>query len=335
MSLRGGYNHVFTAPVFAISVVLALLSHRAIGQEISAEVEVPGSQFLIGEHIPLIIRVTADKNIVLQWPETGDTLPVALSVLHIAPIDTLRGDDGMYTYAQKITVTAFDSGTYTVNPITLRYSNTGSSFIKEAFTPPLLITFSLAEVSEDEEIRDIKAPFSFPVTFRELLPWMLGVAALITLIILVIKFLRRRKRRQHTFLTMAESLPSESREPWQVALDALERLEVPKAGQEASWYYEAVSGIVREYLRDGLGVNAPELTTRQVMRRMSSRNDVTGKCNNTLSRVLQVSDLVKFARHIPSVSQHHALMEDARRFVSDTAPAFVAEPTENQQGEKP
>jgi len=84
-----------------------------------------------------------------------------------------------------------------------------------------------------------------------------------------------------------------------------------------------------------LSVNAPELTTRQVLRRIAARRDISTRCHGTLQRILQISDLVKFAKLVPIGVQHQALMEDARTFVADTAPAFVAGPTELHREEEP
>lgn len=320
--MRPYRNRVLHFP--AISLIFLLMHQGAVAQELNAVFETQGNKFLIGQHIPVTLKVTAERNTVVQWPVFRDTLPAGLIILRKEPVDTLPAESGMVAYVQKLFVTVFDSGTYAVEPMRIFYSNPGSSYKKESYTPPLILTISLVKVSSDDEIRDISPPFGFPVTLRELLPYLVILIVVAAIIVVVIRFLRNRKRRRKSTLPAAYPLPAVQLAPWQLALEALGRLSVPsREDSEIKIFYEEVSGIVRQYLRDGLMVNAPELTTRQVMRRMGSRKDITGACKDTLGRILQVSDMVKFARFLPDISDRYTMVEDAVRFVTDTAPAFL------------
>lgn len=323
MMVRRAYR-TGTEWLLAISLLGIVLPQGAVAQDLNAVFETTGSQFLIGEHIPVTLKVTADQNTVVQWPDFGDTLPAGLTILRKEPVDTLQSEAGKVMYLQRFLVTAFDSGTYAVEPTRVFYSIPGSSNKMESYTPPLLLTLSLADVSADDEIRDIKPPFSFPVTLREILLYLSVLIIQAAIVFFLIRYFMKRKRRQRTGQTIVLPLPAILLTPWQIALEALSRLTIPPDGDgEIKRFYEQVSGIVRIYLRDGLMVNAPELTTRQVIRRIDSRKDIAEVCKVTLRRILQESDMVKFARFRPDINQRHALIEDAVRFISDTAPAFV------------
>lgn len=100
------------------------------------------------------------------------------------------------------------------------------------------------------------------------------------------------------------------------ALQQLRREELWQKG-EIKEYQSRLTFIIREYLENRYDVHALESTTDEIVKNLSSSelemNDI-----NALKRILQVADLVKFAKARPDESVHDTFMNEAEEFVQRT-----------------
>jgi hypothetical protein len=107
----------------------------------------------------------------------------------------------------------------------------------------------------------------------------------------------------------------------QVAADALRALRVrrlPELG-EFKEFYASLSGIVRRYLEDRFAVRAPEMTTEEFLAATARSGGLEGSHRTLLGGFLVESDLVKFARHVPTLDDSERAFAAAERFVGETA----------------
>ena len=191
----------------------------------------------------------------------------------------------------------------------------------------------LTQEGQPTDIRDIKPPEDVPFNWRLFLVGGAVLVALVGIGLALSYFLNRFRR--------AAVVPP--RPAHAVALEALAHLRarrLPQAGQFEA-YYVALSAIVRTYLEDGLRVRAPEMTTEEFLvavmrdssapRSRSARRPPKGRGGDRPSRLpsaqqrllgafLAQADLVKFARHRPSLDESEAAYEAAKRFVDETRP---------------
>ena len=192
----------------------------------------------------------------------------------------------------------------------------------------------LTQEGQPTDIRDVKPPEDVPFNWWPVLVGGAVLVALIGLGLALSYFLNRFRR--------AAVLPP--RPAHEVALEALSHLRakrLPQAGQFEA-YYVALSAIVRTYLEDGLQVRAPEMTTEEFLvavTRVSSAprsaqrppkgrgGDHSGRLppahQHLLGTFLAQADLVKFARHRPSLDESDAAYEAAKRFVDETRPGHA------------
>ena len=191
----------------------------------------------------------------------------------------------------------------------------------------------LTQEGQPTDIRDIKPPEDVPFNWW---PVLVGGAILIGLIGigLALSYLLNRFRR-------AAALPP--RPAHEVALEALSHLHAKRLPQDGQFeaYYVALSAIVRTYLEDGLQVRAPEMTTEEFLmavthapRSRSVQRSPKGGGGDRPSRLppahqhllgtfLAQADLVKFARHRPSLDESDVAYEAAKRFVDETRPSHT------------
>lgn len=107
--------------------------------------------------------------------------------------------------------------------------------------------------------------------------------------------------------------------PDQKALQALERLKTANLWQngQVKAYQTSLTDIIRTYLEERYAIKAPEMTTDEIT--MALQNvDFDTKYNIELKEILQVADMVKFAKATPEEDIHTRFMDKAVDFVLNT-----------------
>ncbi len=104
------------------------------------------------------------------------------------------------------------------------------------------------------------------------------------------------------------------------ALRALQRLRGSPRTTPADIerFYVEVSDVLRTYVEERFGVHAPERTTEEFLRDLDTCDHLLRTQRAELERFLSQCDLVKFAAHVPTESDHLAAWTLAEAFVQAT-----------------
>ncbi|MBP7796359.1 MAG: hypothetical protein KA059_06270 [Elusimicrobiales bacterium] len=149
----------------------------------------------------------------------------------------------------------------------------------------------LFNLKETDTPKDIASVFDFLLWFKILI-----VILIIISIYFIIKYLMKKKR----ITTENIEYHKDTRTPYQRANDRIERLgssNILDSGN-IKGYYIALSNILRRYLDEEFQINALEMTTSDIIKRVK---EVTTKIDILIKmrELLDTCDLVKFARYIP------------------------------------
>ena len=160
------------------------------------------------------------------------------------------------------------------------------------------------------DIHDIRGPVGIPGEWLWL--WItLGVIFFIALLLWSWHFFMNRKK---------APLQPPLRPAWERALEAIARVE--KAGYVQKGlvkeYYSELSGIVRWYIEERLDVRAPEMTTEEFMQAVRYSDRLTNAQQGFLRDFLNASDMVKFAKFVPTPEEMFRAVRLARVFVEET-----------------
>jgi hypothetical protein len=321
-------NQILHLPVLMLRngaiTLLILMAVNSNGQKMDFRLRAEHNEYLIGEHAALWLEVSADRLISINWPPFSDTLANGLRILKTEDRDSIMGSDGVVHFSQKIIVSAYESGAFTIDSIPISFRNPGQSWQITRYTDPITITFVLAPTANDLNIRDIQKPLRMPVTLKEILLGVFWFILSVVLIMGVYRYLRKRrnsKRVASTATTSSEKTPS----PWEIALQQLKELQK----SDLLWvhgvknHYSELSHILRVYIRDAHQINAPELTTKQVLMALRHQVSISEAQHIRLKTILQCADLVKFAKHSPGNEENKTMMDEAICFVTETAPVHL------------
>jgi len=277
----------------------------------------------LGEQVQLELNVTLPRKAIITWPQFSDTLFAPVEIVSISKVDTLEtSKDSYLQYKQALTITSFDSGYHTIPPVAFEYRLPGESSPSKAITDSLILHVRTVEVDTTRAIRDIKPTMQAPLTLAELWPVFAGIAVAGLLVAAIWYYLWRRKQNKPFFPVIRKpQLP-----PWQVALLELERIESKKLWQndKVKIYHTEITDVLRTYLENQFQVPAMEMISSEIMDAMES-NPALKPSKEKVWQVLQLSDLVKFAKEIPLPAENQLSLSNTRDFINQTKPSEVAE----------
>ena len=271
----------------------------------------------IGDHVNLTLSAENPKNAFLYFP-TADELGTFGNIEVISQkLDTTLDDNGKILKINQIsTITSFEEGIDTLDSLFLRYQMPNSE-LQQLFAEPLFLVVNGVEVDTNQAIKDIEDIMKVPLTFKEILPWILLVLGLVALGFGIYYLVKRLKNRQSIIPVRKEpEVPAET-----VALEKLEELRVAalwKSGRIKEYHTE-LTDILRQYLEKQFGVEAAEMTSEQILDAVLEIRDLPTSISDKLRQILQTADMVKFAKSEPLPSEHDLSMSHAVLFVNETA----------------
>jgi len=239
-------------------------------------------------------------------------------VLRRDPRDTTRLADGAMRITDRYLITSFDSGAYVIPPFFAERIS-GDSIIRYYSDYSSLKVLRPDIVLQDttDVIFDIVPPRTAPVTFSEVLPWIIIALIASALIYLLARFLPRNPLKRFV-------KPVPPPEPAHIiALRELKALREDEFWQkgEVKEYYSRLSDILRRYIDNRYGISSPELTTDETVRMLQRAAVTTPGQMGLVKEVLSLSDMVKFAKYVPDAVMHESAYGNAHRFVEETREA--------------
>lgn len=255
------------------------------------------------------------------WPTYKDTLPGGWEVLETLPLDTslVPSPDGrdLLAVTQSMRVTAWDTGVVRMPELPLVL---GADTVR---SNALLFVVKGPQLGEEGQIANfadvVDVEWTWWERFQRALPYLLGALLLAGLATGAYFAYRRWQGRQ---ALDAPAAPEAPREPADViALRTLRRIQ-----EQAAWkqglvkgHHSEVSTAVRAYLEHRFGFAALELTTAEI-RRGAHSIGIDADQQRALLAILELTDLVKFAKYTGGAEEHERVVRQAITFVEQTRP---------------
>lgn len=285
--------------ILPILVALVAMAASACSRPVAEKTTVPAeeihlsrSSFSIGDTALLTIKDPA-RFATTEELTQNEILPTRQW------LDTIDG-----TVLQRTVLTSFEEG-----PHTLKLTTDDS------------LTIEVADVDNVDttrlDIRDIASTLDEPVTFDEVLPWLLSILAAVALIGLLtfigIRIYQRRKADQPILgRPQAPAKPADQR-----ALDSLEVLRQKQLWQQGKHkaYHTELTDILRRFLEECYSIPSTEMTSDQTLDAFCDTKVCSEETRSLLAHILQTADMVKFAKSEPLPHEHDRSMADAKAFV--------------------
>ena len=273
-------------------IALLLVSNIAWGQTAIMDT----NSILIGEQINFSISNPISETEV--WPTYDEFLADGIEIIKQGKLDTNEN-----LISQNFIITAWDSGSYYIPPI---------SFSETSRTEGLLLNAQTVKLEEGAELKDIKQPMEAPIGWSDIWPWLLGIVLLILIAYILKKYVFTKKEALKIEKPKV-IIPADI-----IALKELITLEKAKIWQEGKIkeYHSSLSEIVRRYTEERFQFIALELTTDEIIDELKSK--LNQEQIQNLKTLLQRADLAKFAKSKPIESENTESMVLAKNFVKNT-----------------
>ncbi|WP_116107185.1 hypothetical protein [Lewinella sp. IMCC34191] len=300
---------------YLIVFLLLPLQHfaqQSTNRTVNARAELARKEIVLGDQIFLTVNVSAPPGTEV-FPISPEQIAEAEG-LEVIQAEQLRvvAENPERLLEQRFTITSFDTGYVSVPPLAVFFE--GANGVRDTtFTTDLRLTVRGAVVSDEEDIMPIKPIIEEP---RNLLDywWVFAILAVVAIFFGVREYRCRQTREAPP--------PPPPPPPHEVALGQLDVLEGERLWQsgQTDAYYVRLTRILRTYLEARFGIPALEMTTRQIVTALDTRQGLNREQRSELSELLQLSDLVKFAKATPAEDLHPQGLQRVREFVVETKP---------------
>ena len=280
--------------------------------EVHAAVE--KGDITIGQRFRYTIEVVAPKAIEIMLAQPTERLGDFEIVDFGDAPSTER--DGKTVITRWFQLVGYEVGNHLVKSPPVRYRLPGED-LTEAPADEIGVTIAslLAKEPNATDIRDIKKPEEPPFDWQRYYVVGAALAGLALLAFIVHRLWRRPWR-------IGAGPPP--RPAHEIAHEELARLRARGLPEQGAFkeYYSSLTAIVRSYLEQRFRLRAPEMTTEEfLMVTARGAAALQGSHRALLGDFLGESDLVKFARHHPTLDDAERAFGAAARFVDETAAA--------------
>lgn len=297
-----------------------VLTNSGTAQSVSVSAYLDTNAIKIGEQA--VFHLNTKFAMGAQWeePQLSDSLTSEIEIIKELPWDTAENDDGTWEIKRRYLITSFDSGYHVIPP--LLFSTDGDSI----FTEPHLLQVKSIPVDTTKAYKPIRGIRHEPLKFSDFIPWMLGTLILLAAGILIFVLVKRMKKKSPDYsIPQKPQLP-----PGQEALKRLDELEGQKLWQhdQIKKYYIELTSIIRHYIERQFEIDSEELTSRETLEQIKST--ITEEAYEKLKQLLELADLVKFARMKPLPDEISRSSQYAYDFVQLTKSTETTEKNTNE-----
>ena len=305
---------------FFIFLLFFLLFKISIGQKINISAALDSTKIRIGEQVKLDLYVSysaKQNNLKIQWPNIADTITDKIEVISVSVIDTTSPDKSnpdIIQQHQQITISAYDSGYFAIPGFKFFINNdSANAFYSQSL---FLEVHTVPTDSSITKTKDIKPPFAEAFNWKwysKYFYWGFSLLVIIILIVLITIYFTK-KNKIVVLKSEKPKIPAHI-----IALQSLEKIKNEQIWKEEKTkeYYSSISDTIRLYIEERFKVNALESTTAEIMKAFRSQV-VDKESKDKLQQLLMLSDLVKFAKQFPIISEHTFTLQNAFDFVNET-----------------
>lgn len=312
-----------------ILIMTIVISIDLFGQNVQVKAAFDSTAILIGEQTMLTLAVATNggEEDVYVFPTMRDTLAGGLELLDAPKMDTMKLEDGTVKISAHYLMTGWDSALVYIEALPV--VNGGDTFWSNG------VTLKVVEIPVDtvDAICDIKPVYDPPFDWKFF--WTVVLIVVLSMIFLsglVWVYFRYFRKKSQMSVEKTEEV-KDYRPAHIIAMEQLEELRREKLWQDGriKLYYSRLTEIVKGYISRRYDINAIEKTTDELLgeMRMNTKIEVSKNSVENLKELLQLADLVKFAKWNPLPEENNMAFEEGKNFVQLTKQEGIKEEAKN------
>ena len=295
-------------------LIYTLLLFNAISafSQVIVEQEISQQDILIGEQVALKTTVLVDADQSVTYPSYEENYYTnGVEIISEGKIDTtMLNSDKRMQLDRTYILTSFDSAFYSLPPFCVLV---GDDTISAENTIGLKVTSVPVDTTNANNFAGPYTVVSIPFQWSYEL-WLLIVLNIL-LVALIVYLYKNVKKNKPVTKRIVITPPTPAH---QLALADFDKIkaEKPETEDELKVYYDKITDVLRKYIEDRFAFNAKELTTEEIINKLTQTNDETAL--RELKEILTTADLVKFAKYQTSITEANRSVALALDYVNTT-----------------
>lgn len=283
--------------------------HLLLAIIVSASID--STTLMIGDQTDLHLQVTHDATEQVTLPVFGEQLQDGIEIVDKTIVDTLMLSDGRIQLNQYLTLTSFKDSLFAIEPIAV------ASGEDTFWTDPMALNIVQPfEVDTTLAITDIKDIEKAPIWWWGIIRWiLLGllIAGLCVGGYYLWRWLESKRKPAEEPVDPDLLRPAD-----EVALEKLDEIKAQKIWKDGKVkeYQTELTDVVREYIGRRFEVHSTEKTSDETLHEMKPL--IEKDLYTRLSKMLQLADLVKFAKWHTTPDENEQALTTAYDFVNET-----------------
>ncbi len=304
---------------------------------VSASID--STTLMLGDQTDLHLQVTHDATEQVTMPVFGEQLQDGIEIVDKTIVDTLMLSDGRVQLNQYLTLTSFKDSLFAIEPIAVVRGE--DTFWTDPMALNIIQPF---EVDTTLAITDIKDIEKAPIWWWGIIRWiLLGllIAGLCVGGYYLWRWLESKRKPAEEPVDPDLLRPAD-----EVALEKLDEIKAQKIWKDGKVkeYQTELTDVVREYIGRRFEVHSTEKTSDETLRELkpillsnqpSAVSIQNGKeLYERLKKMLQLADLVKFAKWHTTPDENEQGLLTAYDFVNETKIVNGEDGENGENGEK-
>ncbi len=317
-NIRKRYNNKTLTFLIILSVVFLLQNGIIKAQTVSVNAKLDSTLIFIGGQMNLTLELSQPKDVTISFPVFTDTITKSIEVVSATPIDTTFLENNRITLTQQYNITSFDSGLQYIPPIKFELAEDEVHKIYETQPMALMVINPFENVDPQKGISDIKKPIDSPFSLAELLPYLPWILLALAVIGAIVYLIYRYRKNKSLKPRVKKTKPKEPAHI--IALRNLNRIKAEKLWQKdkVKKYHSEITETLRQYIEDRLNIQALEQTTEETLESLKRVELPDKDAYGKLKQILELADLVKFAKLKPLPDENELSMINSLFFVNQT-----------------
>jgi len=308
----------FAKVLFAFAIVLGAVfsSFSSFAQEeekgINYSAQLDTNVIVIGDQINLLLSVEQPKGLRIDFPVFTDSIGSGVEIIKQSSQDTISLENEIIKVNKNFLITSFEDGVHKMNPFEFKIHD--ENLLNIIRTDTLLLGVKTFDIDTSKANFDIVMPINTPIAFAEIAPWAFGGLTVAALIVLLLLYLRKRKKNQPLFVKLKPTEPAHI-----IALRKLDEIKQQKLWEtgKVKQFHSELTDTIRLYLDERFQLSTQESTTDEILQAVNSV-DANSKWHAKLKEILERADLAKFAKYTPLQDENELSLKFAYKIIETT-----------------
>lgn len=305
-----------------IYVFLIFLFPQVTYSQVTVEAKMDSSRIFIGQQVGVTIEVNANRGSDIQMPDYDSLqyLIPGIEIVGASNVDSSFLNEGKRVVVKrKYLLTSFDSALYYIPPFNVVVDGKGYASKSLALK---VYTIDVDTLHTDS-VFGLKAEMAPPFDWAE---WrqLIWLSVLVFVLTLVLLYVVIRLKDNKPIIKRIKLKPRVV--PHKVAMKKIEQIKEDKIWQkeDSKEYYTLLTDALRQYINDRYGFSAMEMTSYEIIQRLSSVNDE--QSIRELKELFETADLVKFAKYNTLINENDRNLVSAIEYINQTKVEDTAPP---------